>query len=384
MFRRFHRTIFSFFFVSTVFFVALPAYALVDINSAGVEELDSLYGIGPAKAQDIIDYRNGPNGPFETIEEIMEVSGIGTATFDKIKNDITVITQTQTDETIVAEDQEETLPSASAPSASGGGVFIEDTKSISVDGGLDRTVFVGADSVFEARVTGAVGEPVTNAHVVWSFGNGERKIGQSVLYNFAFPGDYTVVVDASNDVYGATDRVRVKAIPALLTISEVTSDYIALRNDTDVEVDVGGWLLFSLGRQFQFPEHTIITANQEVLISNKRTGLVGTDPSTVVLQYPNGLVATAYQYPLFLAQRSNVSVPQGVPNSGASPGALRAPGEASLVSQNNLITSPIAATGGNFGMWPWLIGIGTIAGLGSGLIVYARRRERGYAVEEIS
>ncbi|MFN8382417.1 MAG: ComEA family DNA-binding protein [Anaerolineales bacterium] len=62
---------------------------LININTASLEELDSLPGIGPTTAQRIIDYRT-ENGPFTTIDEIMDVSGIGPATFDEIKNLITV------------------------------------------------------------------------------------------------------------------------------------------------------------------------------------------------------------------------------------------------------------------------------------------------------
>ena len=62
---------------------------LVNINTASLEELDSLPGIGPTTAQRIIDYRDA-NGPFTTIDEIMDVSGIGPSTFDEIKDLITV------------------------------------------------------------------------------------------------------------------------------------------------------------------------------------------------------------------------------------------------------------------------------------------------------
>jgi competence protein ComEA len=62
---------------------------LININTATVEELDSLPGIGPTIAQRIVDYRN-ENGPFNTIEDIQNVSGIGTSTFDEIKDLITV------------------------------------------------------------------------------------------------------------------------------------------------------------------------------------------------------------------------------------------------------------------------------------------------------
>ena len=60
----------------------------VDINSADAEELQRLPGIGPVKAQAIIDYRNAYGG-FVSVEEIMEVRGIGEATYEKIKDYIT-------------------------------------------------------------------------------------------------------------------------------------------------------------------------------------------------------------------------------------------------------------------------------------------------------
>jgi competence protein ComEA len=61
----------------------------ININTATVEELDTLPGIGPAFAQRIIEYRES-NGPFMSIEDIVLVSGIGDATFAKIKDLITI------------------------------------------------------------------------------------------------------------------------------------------------------------------------------------------------------------------------------------------------------------------------------------------------------
>lgn len=62
---------------------------LLNINTATVNELDELDGIGEAKAKAIVEYRN-QNGKFKTIEEIKNVSGISEALFEKIKSFITV------------------------------------------------------------------------------------------------------------------------------------------------------------------------------------------------------------------------------------------------------------------------------------------------------
>lgn len=57
----------------------------VDVNTAGVDELDTLDGIGPALAQRIIDYRE-EHGPFSSLEELLEVKGIGEATLEGFRD----------------------------------------------------------------------------------------------------------------------------------------------------------------------------------------------------------------------------------------------------------------------------------------------------------
>ena len=62
---------------------------VVNLNTATKEELMTLSGIGESRAEDIIRYRE-ENGGFQNIEDIMKVSGIKDAAFQKIKDRITV------------------------------------------------------------------------------------------------------------------------------------------------------------------------------------------------------------------------------------------------------------------------------------------------------
>ena len=62
---------------------------IININAASLAELATLPGIGEGRAADIITYRQN-NGAFDTIDEIMNVPGIGQGIFDQIKDRITV------------------------------------------------------------------------------------------------------------------------------------------------------------------------------------------------------------------------------------------------------------------------------------------------------
>jgi len=83
---------FCFTLLVACFLLSSPVMAqdqgLININTAPVEVLVELDGIGETLAQRIVTYRE--DNPFESIEEIMEVKGIGQKTFEGIKARITV------------------------------------------------------------------------------------------------------------------------------------------------------------------------------------------------------------------------------------------------------------------------------------------------------
>jgi competence protein ComEA len=69
--------------------VYLMAEEKINLNTATLEELTKLKRIGPVYGQRIIDYRE-TYGPFEKIEDLIKVKGIGQKTFNANKNIITV------------------------------------------------------------------------------------------------------------------------------------------------------------------------------------------------------------------------------------------------------------------------------------------------------
>jgi competence protein ComEA len=62
---------------------------LINVNTASATELETLSGIGEVLAATIIEYRT-QNGPFASVEDLMDVSGIGPATLDEIRDQVTV------------------------------------------------------------------------------------------------------------------------------------------------------------------------------------------------------------------------------------------------------------------------------------------------------
>ena len=75
--------VFIFILLIVIFSQSIYAYCSegqIDINTATKEELDKLYGIGPVKAEEIINSRT-----FDSVEELINVKGIGNITLNKIK-----------------------------------------------------------------------------------------------------------------------------------------------------------------------------------------------------------------------------------------------------------------------------------------------------------
>ena len=65
------------------------AFAAVNINTATPADLDGVKGIGPSKAQAIIDYRS-KHGPFKSLDDLKNVKGFGEKSIAKLKGELSV------------------------------------------------------------------------------------------------------------------------------------------------------------------------------------------------------------------------------------------------------------------------------------------------------
>ncbi len=73
----------------SLFLLASGAWAAVNINQADAKALEALNGVGPAKAQAIVDHRK-QNGPFKNVDDLVNVRGIGPTLLEKNRANVSV------------------------------------------------------------------------------------------------------------------------------------------------------------------------------------------------------------------------------------------------------------------------------------------------------
>jgi competence protein ComEA len=72
-----------------VLFLFISAFAAINLNTADQAALESISGIGPAKAEAIIKYRD-EHGSFKSVDELLNIKGIGPKMLDNIKEQVEI------------------------------------------------------------------------------------------------------------------------------------------------------------------------------------------------------------------------------------------------------------------------------------------------------
>lgn len=181
-----------------------------------------------------------------------------------------------------------TQSSSSLPSLSN---FPVEPQIIATAGATNRTILAGALIVFSGKAFGLKKEPIENARMVWSFGDGGNAEGQSVSHVYYYPGEYVVVLDASSGFYSASARVRVTvSVPQLMlrTGGDHTHSFVSIENQGDNEIDLSAWKIHTQDKDFIFPQNTVLGARKIISFPSEVTGLVTPLGTSVSLHFPNG------------------------------------------------------------------------------------------------
>lgn len=265
----FKRTLLSLFLLITLPLFACAQESLININTAGVAELDTLPGIGPAYAQRIVDYRTA-SGPFQNIEEIQNVSGIGPSTFADIRSLITV-GGVQTGSAPIHQESSQVKQDGSGSSSLASPVRVDKKSPLTVSAGKDRVEVVGSPVEFKAETNSKIDG--RRGAFRWNFGEGSESEGESVTHLYDYPGEYVVVVSVDSGEEEVSARVNVKIVDPGIAVSLATPERIELKNNSKYEANLFGRALIVGGKAFVFPRNTIIKAGQGISFGSRVTGL---------------------------------------------------------------------------------------------------------------
>lgn len=367
------------------------AAELININTADKETLMTLTGIGEVKAQAIIDYRE-MNGTFSAKEDIQNVSGIGPATYENIKDQITVSGGVSSSPP---------PPPSSSPSPSPGSrssspspspsppAAPASTSGLSIDAGGDRVLIARADAEFLVRAYRDKKE-MKDVNYRWNFGDGSTGRGISVSHRFEYPGRYVVVVTGSLEDDTASDRFLVTVEDADLRLAMLPDGGVEIENRAPHDADLSDWIIRSDSQRFFLPENSLILSGNTMRIS-PGTLRFPASASTELL-YPSGALA-------FRAGAAEAAMSPALPAASAFPddesssvsttqekeaSFTEADDERELVQAaeeeraiERATSSQVAAAGvADTGSRKWFISALGIAALGGGAMFFAKRLRR--------
>lgn len=165
---------------------------------------------------------------------------------------------------------------------------IDDAFTVSI--GKDRLVAVGNEIAFRAEVKNKSSYSGRSASFSWSMGDGTLKYGEAIKYNYRYPGEYIVVLNASRDGKDTVARVSVKVFEPEVNITALPDGSVEVENLRKEEINMYLWKVESMGTSFTFPKDTLIKGNQKIVIPKDVLGINVSQLIPISLKSPIGVV----------------------------------------------------------------------------------------------
>ena len=129
------------------------------------------------------------------------------------------------------------------------------------------------------------------------------------------------MLDASSGYYSGLNKIRVKAIPAnlsIVSVGAVGKQFIELANGSGKELDISWWRLRAGAGTFTIPKNTFILPDTRLVFSGEVTGLSVMLGASAVLLYPNGEIATTSVLAGFIPVQASSGISVGSPTRDVS------------------------------------------------------------------
>ena len=292
----------------------------IDINQASAEDLDKITQIGPVTAGKIIEERNIK--PFESLDDLLRVKGIGETTLAKIKQEglacvslggspeippvstSTIPTATSTG-SVQATSTDSTQATSTNSQAGGGSGHINFAPI--AEAGDNIIANVGTGIHFDG--SGSSDPDNDQLSYIWNLGNGDFQNQKSFDYAYSIPGKYVVTLEVNDKHLINTDSLLAEVYPQAIFISEFLpnpeteeekNEWIEIGNFSSYLSDISGWQLSDSGtssHRFVFPQNTFILPNAFLAVSRTLTKIaLNNNEDKVRLFYPSGVMVDEVSY----------------------------------------------------------------------------------------
>jgi hypothetical protein len=253
---------------------------------------------------------------------------------------------------------------------------------IFADGGEDRTVIVGADTLFQAHAYDRAQTAYKSAKFIWNFGDGTLVEGSEAMHHFAYPGEYAVELSIADREYSGSTRIVVEATTAQVGMALLPGGGVAIKNGSGRDLDLSFWQVAQGTTTFALPPRSVVLDGASINISPDTLGFAA--GSGAELRYPNGtpvpsadLAAASLAAP---AQAAASAAPAKPAVLSAAPVA-EAPAPQAAAEATSSFEAPapqelaasVAQSGQKAPLWP-LAGLGGLVAAGVLSTVALRRK----------
>lgn len=181
--------------------------------------------------------------------------------------------QSVSDETDGSTNDSSEVDNLSTHSSQSVALISRDKEELQVTAGRSRLGFVGSPLIFEGKIKTAKTVGSGSLQAAWSFGDGTQETGERVRHTYQFSGDYIVVLNASLGQSSSVTKIKVKIIEPEVSLSIGGAEFVQITNNSNFELNVGGWILESADKRFVFPTDTLISKRSSIKVSTTQSDL---------------------------------------------------------------------------------------------------------------